>query len=141
VCGLHHARGDVERVFLGWALKLRSMVCHLFGLKTTRKVFSSLTSKPVTTISPVWPQNWWRLFLWFGLKIGGEDFLVELQNQGGGGFTSLTLKTGSYGLVICASKSLRRFLGLGLKTKQGSICRLRHKIDGRMRRCGSRNEI
>jgi hypothetical protein len=33
-------------------------------------------------------------------------FLVEPQNQGGGGFPSLGLKTGSYGLVIYASKSL-----------------------------------
>jgi hypothetical protein len=57
-CGLYHARGDEERVFLGWTSKLRSMVCHLFGLKTIGKVFSSLASKPVATISPVWPQNW-----------------------------------------------------------------------------------
>jgi hypothetical protein len=27
-------------------------------------------------------------------------FLIELQNQGGGGFPDLGLKTGSYGLVI-----------------------------------------
>jgi hypothetical protein len=58
------------------------------------------------------------------------DFLVEPQNQGGGGLPSLGLKTGSYGLVIWASKSLRRFFGLGLKTKQASVCRLRHKTDG-----------
>jgi hypothetical protein len=45
-------------------------------------------------------------------------FLVESQNQGGGGFPGLSLKTGSYGLVIWASKSPRRFLGLGLKTKR-----------------------
>jgi hypothetical protein len=44
-------------------------------------------------------------------------FLVEPQNQGGGGFPGLGLKTGSSDLVICASKSLRRFFGLGLKTK------------------------
>jgi hypothetical protein len=44
-------------------------------------------------------------------------FLVEHQNQGGGGFPGLGLKTGSSGLVICASKSPRRFLGLSLKTK------------------------
>jgi hypothetical protein len=44
-------------------------------------------------------------------------FLVEPQNQGGGGFPVLGLKTSSSGLVIWASKSLRRFLGLGLKTK------------------------
>jgi hypothetical protein len=31
-------------------------------------------------------------------------FLVEPQNQGGGGFFGLGLKIGSYDLVICASK-------------------------------------
>jgi hypothetical protein len=40
----------------------------------------------------------------FGLKTGGR-FLVEPQNQGGGGFPGLVLKTGSFGLVIWASKS------------------------------------
>jgi hypothetical protein len=43
-------------------------------------------------------------------------FLVEPQNQGGGGFPGLGLKTGGSGLVIWASKSPRWFLGLGLKT-------------------------
>jgi hypothetical protein len=57
-------------------------------------------------------------------------FLVEPQNQGGGGFPGLGLKTGSSGLVIWASKSPRRFLGLRLKTKQTSVCQLRHKTDG-----------
>jgi hypothetical protein len=54
-------------------------------------------------------------------------FLIEPQNQGGGGFSDLGLKTGSSGLVIWASKSLRRFLGLGLKTKQTSVCWLHYK--------------
>jgi hypothetical protein len=51
-------------------------------------VFSGLTSKLVTTVfsdlasKPV------------------VGFLVETQNQGGGGFSGLALKTGSYGLVI-----------------------------------------
>jgi hypothetical protein len=57
-------------------------------------------------------------------------FLVEPQNQGGGGFPGLALKTGSSGLVIWASKSPWQFLGLGLKTKWASVCRLRHKTDG-----------
>jgi hypothetical protein len=39
----------------------------------------------------------------------------------------LGLKTGSFGLVIWSSKSPRRFLGLGLKTKWDSVCRLRQK--------------
>jgi hypothetical protein len=58
------------------------------------------------------------------------SFLVEPQNQGGEEFSGLGLKTGSSGLVIWASKSPRRFLGLGLKTKWVSVCRLRHKTDG-----------
>jgi hypothetical protein len=57
-------------------------------------------------------------------------FLVELQNQGDGGFSGLGLKTGNSGLVIWASKSLQWFLGLGLKTKRASVCQLRHKTDG-----------
>jgi hypothetical protein len=56
-------------------------------------------------------------------------FLVEPQNQCGRGFPGLGLKTGISGLVIWVSKSPRRFLGLGVKTKQTSICRLHHKID------------
>jgi hypothetical protein len=42
-------------------------------------------------------------------------------------------QTGSYGLVIWTSKSLERFLGLGLKTKWTMVCRLRHKTDERMK--------
>jgi hypothetical protein len=57
-------------------------------------------------------------------------FLVEPQNQGGGGFLGLGLKIGSSDLVIWASKSPRRFLGLGLKTMWTSVCWLRHKTDG-----------
>jgi hypothetical protein len=94
------------------------MVCEWFGLKTTRTVFSSLTSKLVATVSP-------------GLASKPVvGFLVEPQNQGGGGFSGLGLKTDSFGLVIWASKSPRWFLCLGLKTKQTSVCRLHHKIDG-----------
>jgi hypothetical protein len=108
---LYRARG---------ASKPRSMVCQWFGLKTTGMVFSSLASKPVATVfsslalkpvvmvSPVWPQNRWL------------------------GIPSLGHKTGSYSLVIWASKSPQRFLGLGLKTRQGSICLLHHKTDGWM---------
>jgi hypothetical protein len=129
VCDLHHARGDEERKFLGSELKPRSTVCHWFGLKITGAVFFGLASKPVATVSP-------------GLTSKPVvGFLVEPQNQGGGGFFSLGLKTDSYSLVIWTSKSLRRFLGLGLKIKQDSIYRLRLKTDGRMRRHGTRVEI
>jgi hypothetical protein len=51
-------------------------------------VFSGLTSKLVATI-------------FSGLASKPEVcFLVETQNQGGGGFSGLALKTGNYGLVI-----------------------------------------
>jgi hypothetical protein len=73
--------------------------------KPTATVFSSLASKLVATVSP-------------GLASEPTiGFLVEPQNQGGGGFPGLDLKTGSSGLLIWASKSLRRFLDLGFKTK------------------------
>jgi hypothetical protein len=103
---------------------------HQFGLKTggdgfgglaskpVATVFSSLASKLVVTVSPGLASK---------LMVG---FLVEPQNQGGGGFSGLGLKTGSFGLMIWASKSPRRFLGLGLKTKWASVCRLRHRTDG-----------
>jgi hypothetical protein len=74
--------------------------------KLVATVFSSLASKPVV------------------------GFLVELQNQGGGGFPGLGLKTGSSDLMIYTSKSPRWFFGLGLKTKWTSVCRLHHKTDG-----------
>jgi hypothetical protein len=45
------------------------------------------------------------------------------------GFSGLDLKTGNSSLVICVSKSSRRFLGLDLKTKRTSVYRLRHKTD------------
>jgi hypothetical protein len=78
---------------------------------------SGLTSKPLGHFSPVWPQNRWRRFspvcpqnwrrrfLRFDLKTSGGGFLVKPQNQGGGGFIGLSLKTGSYNLVIWTSKS------------------------------------
>jgi hypothetical protein len=64
------------------------------------------------------------------METRSAGFLVEPQNQAGGGFPGLGLKTGSSGLVIWASKSPRRFLGLGLKTMWASVCRLRHKTHG-----------
>jgi hypothetical protein len=100
----------------------------------------------------VWPQNHWDGFFGLVSKLVVTvfrglasklvvGFLVEPQNQGGGEFFGLSLKTGSYDLVIWDSKSLRRFLGLSLKTKQDLDCWLRLKTDGRMRRCGTHVEI
>jgi hypothetical protein len=60
-------------------------------------------------------------FSWFGLKTSGF------------GFPALGLKTDSYGFVIWDSILPRRFLGLGLKTKWATVCRLCQKTDGRMK--------
>jgi hypothetical protein len=102
----------------GLASKPAVMVFSSLASKPVATVFSSLASKLVATVSPGLAAN----------PVVG--FLVEPQNQGGGGFPGMGLKTGSFGLVICASKSSRQFLGLGLKTMWASICRLRHKTDG-----------
>jgi hypothetical protein len=66
-------------------------------------IFSSLSSKLVATVSPG------------SASKSAVSFLVEPQTHGARGFLGLGLKTGSSGLMIWASKSLRRFLGLGLK--------------------------
>jgi hypothetical protein len=102
----------------GLASKSAVTVSGGLASKSAVTVFSSLASKLVVTFSP-------------GLASKpAVGFLVEPQNQGGGGFPSLGLKTGNFGLVIWASKSPQRFLGLGLKIKRASVCRLCHKTDG-----------
>jgi hypothetical protein len=74
------------------------------------------------------------------METRSASFLVEPQNQDRL-FPDLDLKTGSSALMIWASKSLWWFLGVDLKTKRSSVCRLHHKTDGRMIRCGARVEI
>jgi hypothetical protein len=107
----------VATVSSGLASKPVAMVSNGLASKPVATVFSSLTSKLVEMVSP-------------GLASKpAVGFLVEPQNQGGGGFLGLGLKTDNSGLVIWASKSPRRFLCLGLKTKWASVCRLRHKTD------------
>jgi hypothetical protein len=106
-----------------------AIVCEWFGLKTTRMVFTGLASKPVVTISvglaskpvvtvsgglPLKPGV--TVFSGLASKSVATDFssfasipvvgfLVEPQNQGGGGFSGLGLKTGSFRLMIWTSKS------------------------------------
>jgi hypothetical protein len=92
-------------VFAGLATKPVATVSSGLTSKPIATVSSGLTSKPIATVSP-------------GLASKPVvDFLVEPQNQDGGGFSGLDLKTGSFGLLIWASKLPRRFIGLSLKTK------------------------
>jgi hypothetical protein len=111
-----------------WSSKPTATVCEWFGLKTTRTVFAGLASKLVATVSSgLGSKPAVTVFSSFASKLVATDspslaskpavgFLVEPQNQGGGGFPGLGLKTGSYGLVIWVSKSPRQFFYLGLKT-------------------------
>jgi hypothetical protein len=108
----------VVTVSSGLTSKPAVMVFTGLTSKPVATVFYSLASKLVMTVSPSLASK----------PVVG--FLVEPQNQGGGGFPSLGLKTGSSGLVIWASKTPQQFLGLGIKTKWALVCRLRHKIDG-----------
>jgi hypothetical protein len=117
VCDLHLACGDLVRGFLGGDSKPRSTVCEWFDLKTIRTVFTGLASKPVATVSSglaskpaatVFSSLASKLVAMVSLDLASKSvvgFFVEPQNQGGGGFLGLGLKTGSSGLVILASKS------------------------------------
>jgi hypothetical protein len=81
-------------VFTGLTSKPVATVSSGLASKPAVMVFSSLASKLVATVSP-------------GLASKpAAGFLVEPQNQGGGGFLDLGFKTGSSGLVIWATKSL-----------------------------------
>jgi hypothetical protein len=100
------------------------MICKWFGLKTTQSIFAGLASKPVATVSSglaskppatvsgglaskptatVFSSLASKLVPTVSSGLASKPavgFLVEPQNQGGGGFPSLGLKIGSSGLVI-----------------------------------------
>jgi hypothetical protein len=85
-------------VLTGLALKSVVMVSSGLVSKPAVTVFASVASKPVATVSNGLTSNpVAAVFLQFGLKTGSDDFsrfdlkpvvgfLVEAQNQGGGGF-------------------------------------------------------
>jgi hypothetical protein len=99
-------------------------ICGWFGLKISRTVFAGLVSKPVATVSGglasksaatvfsgLASKSVVTVFSSLASKMAATvsrglasksvvSFLVEHQNQGGGGFSGLVLKTGSFGLVI-----------------------------------------
>jgi hypothetical protein len=87
------ASKPVAMVFAGLTSKPVATVFSGLASKPAATVFASLASKLVATVSP-------------GLTSkSAVGFLVEPQNQGGGGFPGLGLKIGSSGLLIWASKS------------------------------------
>jgi hypothetical protein len=114
---------------IGLGLKTDGTVYEWFDLKTTRMVSSGLTSKYAVTVSSglasklaatdssdlaskpaltVFASLASKLMKTVFLGLTSKPavgFLVEPQNQGGGGFPGLGLQTGSSGLVICASKT------------------------------------
>jgi hypothetical protein len=75
------------------ASKPVATVSSSLASKPVATVFSSLALTLVVTVSPGMASK---------LAVG---FLVEPQNQDGGGFPGLGLKTSSSGFVIWASKS------------------------------------
>jgi hypothetical protein len=89
------------------------MVCEWFGLKTTQMVFTGLASKPVMTVFTSLAS---KLVATVSPNLASKPviiFLVEPQNQCGGGFSSLGLKTGNYefgdlGIKITTMVSLFR---------------------------------
>jgi hypothetical protein len=88
------------------------MVCEWFCLKTTWMFFASLASKPVATVSggltskpvaTVFSSLASKLVATVSSGLTSKPivgFLVEPQNQGGGWFFGLGLKTAATGLVI-----------------------------------------
>jgi hypothetical protein len=98
---------NIGRLLGGWTIeRSEDILCGLHraqgdeergflgsASKPRLTVSPDLTSKSVAIVLVIWPQSHLLGFLGLGLKIG------------------------SYSLVICASKSPRRFLGLGLKIK------------------------
>jgi hypothetical protein len=118
------------QVFAGLVSKPVAMISSGLASKPTATVFAGLVSKSVATVFSCLAS---KLVAMISSDFASKPvvgFLVEPQNQSGGGFPGLGLKTDSSGLVIWASKSQRWFLGLGLKTKQTSVCWLCHKTDG-----------
>jgi hypothetical protein len=131
--GFHRlASKSVVTVSGGLASKPAATVSGGLASKPAVTVFAGLASKPVATVfSSLASKLVATIFPGLASKLV-VGFLVDPQNQGGGGFPGLDLKTVSFGLVIYASKSPRRFLSLGLKTKWVSVCRLCYKTDGGM---------
>jgi hypothetical protein len=97
------------------ASKPAATICRDLASKPAMTVFSDLASKPMTTVFSSLASKLVATVSPSLASKPADSFLVEPQNQGGGGFLGLGLKTSIFGLVIWSSKSPRWFLGLGLK--------------------------
>jgi hypothetical protein len=84
----HNEKDVVSSRMICMPLKPAATVSGGLPSKPAVTVFFSLTSKLVVTV-----------YLCLASK-PVVSFLVESQNQGGGGFFGLGIKTGGYGLVI-----------------------------------------
>jgi hypothetical protein len=92
----------------GLASKPATPVSGGLASKPATAVFSSLTSKLVATVSP-------------GLASKPVIvFLVKPENQGGGGFPGLGLKTGSFGLSV-APQNRRREVSVGHTSRSSGL--------------------
>jgi hypothetical protein len=119
----------VTMVFTSLTSKPVATISSGLASKPAATIFSGLASKSVMTVFSSLPS---KLVATVSLDLASKPavgFLVEPQNQGGGGSPDLGLKTGSSGLVIWVSTSPWPFHGLSLKTKQTSVCLLRHKTN------------
>jgi hypothetical protein len=106
------ASKSVAMVLASLTSKPMATVCEWFDLKTTWTISSGLASKPVVTVFAgltskpvvtVFSNLASKLVVTVSPGLASKPmvgFLVEPQNQGGGGFLGLGLKTDSSGLVI-----------------------------------------
>jgi hypothetical protein len=134
------ASKPVVTVFSGLTSKPAATVSDGLVSKPAVTVFSGLASKPVATVFSRFAS---KLVATVSPGLASKPavgFLVEPQNQGGGGFPGLDLKTGSSGLVIWVLKSPRRFFGLCLKTSWLRVVGSATKLT-KGGRCGTRVEI
>jgi hypothetical protein len=75
----------------------------------------------------------WAWVSWFGIKTKVDGFSRFGLKTGGFRFPGLDLKTDRCGLVIWPTKSPRRFIGLGLKTKWAMAYWLCYNTNKRMK--------
>jgi hypothetical protein len=112
VVGEWFGHNTTRTVFTGLASKPVATVSSGLASKPTATVFTGLASKPVATdFSSLASKLVATVFSSLASKvvamvfpslasIPAVSFLVEPQNQGGGGFPGLGLKTGSFGLAL-----------------------------------------